>query len=82
MKGVKKEGWISYKVDGLFSFLWQKRYLVLNDSYLAFYKSDKCNEEPVLSVPLTSITNVSRIQLKQNCFEILRATDQKENISP
>ncbi|CAI6718278.1 CMF_HP2_G0043480.mRNA.1.CDS.1 [Saccharomyces cerevisiae] len=32
MKGVKKEGWISYKVDGLFSFLWQKRYLVLNDS--------------------------------------------------
>ncbi|QHS76014.1 putative serine/threonine protein kinase SKM1 [Saccharomyces paradoxus] len=82
MKGVKKEGWISYKVDGIFSFLWQKRYLVLNDSYLAFYKSDKCNEEPVLSVALTSITNVSRIQLKQNCFEILRTTDQKENISP
>ncbi|CAI4036212.1 hypothetical protein SMKI_15G0500 [Saccharomyces mikatae IFO 1815] len=82
MKGIKKGGWISYKVDGIFSFLWQKRYLVLNDSYLSFYKSEKCNEEPVLSVALTSITNVSRIQLKKNCFEILRATDQKDNISP
>ncbi|EJS41829.1 skm1p [Saccharomyces arboricola H-6] len=82
MKGIKKEGWISYKVDGIFSFLWQKRYLVLNDSYLSFYKSDRVGEEAVLSVALTSITNVSRIQMKQNCFEILRATDQKDNVSP
>lgn len=82
MKGIKREGWISYKADGMFSFLWQKRYLVLNDSYLSFYKSNKFSEEPVLSVALTSITNVSRIQLKQNCFEILRLADQKDNVSP
>ncbi|KOG98964.1 putative serine/threonine protein kinase SKM1 [Saccharomyces eubayanus] len=82
MKGIKREGWISYKADGMFSFLWQKRYLVLNDSYLSFYKSNRFSEDPVLSVALTSITNVSRIQLKQNCFEILRLTDQKENVSP
>ncbi|CAI4050795.1 putative serine/threonine protein kinase SKM1 SKDI_15G0460 [Saccharomyces kudriavzevii IFO 1802] len=81
MKGIKKEGWISYKADGMFSFLWQKRYLILNDSYLLFYKNDRLNEEPVLSVALTSISNVSRIQLKQNCFEILRATDQRDNLS-
>lgn len=72
----KRAGWVSYKDDGLLSFLWQKRYLVLNDSYLALYKNDKVSEDPVLQIPLTSIVSVSRNQLKQNCFEIVRSNER------
>lgn len=72
----KRAGWVSYKDDGLLSFLWQKRYLVLNDSYLALYKNDKVSEDPVLQIPITSIVSVSRNQLKQNCFEIVRSSER------
>lgn len=81
MNFKKRTGWISYKDDGLLSFLWQKRFLVLNDSYLALYKNDKVNEDPVLQVPLTSIVSVSRTLLKQNCFEIVRSTDRMSSNS-
>ncbi|KAL6950997.1 hypothetical protein ACO0QE_000283 [Hanseniaspora vineae] len=72
----QKKGWVSYKDDGILSFLWQKRYMVLGESYLLLYKNDSRFEEPVLKIPLTSILNVSRNQLKQNCFEIIRSTDR------
>ncbi|GAV52811.1 hypothetical protein ZYGR_0AI00930 [Zygosaccharomyces rouxii] len=81
MNFKKRTGWISYKDDGLLSFLWQKRFLVLNDSYLALYKNDKVNEDPVLQIPLTSIVSVSRTLLKQNCFEIVRSTDRMSSNS-
>ncbi|GAV47797.1 hypothetical protein ZYGR_0I00930 [Zygosaccharomyces rouxii] len=81
MNFKKRTGWISYKDDGLLSFLWQKRFLVLNDSYLALYKNDKVNEDPVLQIPLTGIVSVSRTLLKQNCFEIVRSTDRMSSNS-
>lgn len=72
----RKVGWVSYKDDGLLSFLWQKRFLVLNDTYIALYKSDKNLDDPSLLIPLTSIFSVSRTQIKQNCFEIVRISDR------
>lgn len=70
----RKSGWISYKDDGILSFIWQKRFLVLSDAYLSLYKTEHTiKETPVLQIPLTSIVSVSRNQLKQNCFEIIRA---------
>ncbi|SCU86828.1 LADA_0E00518g1_1 [Lachancea dasiensis] len=74
----KKSGWIQYKDDGLLSFLWQKRFMVLSDSYLTLYKNEprSVNEDPVLQVPLTTIVSVSRTQLKQNCFEVVRNHDR------
>ncbi|CCF56270.1 hypothetical protein KAFR_0A08360 [Kazachstania africana CBS 2517] len=72
----RKSGWISYKDDGLLSFLWQKRFLVLSDSYLALYKTDKNLEDPALLISLTSIVSVSRTQLKHNCFEIIRSNER------
>lgn len=77
----KRTGWVSYKDDGLLSFLWQKRYMVLNDSYLALYKNDKVADDPVLQIPLTSIVSVSRNQLKQNCFEIVRSNERLSSSS-
>lgn len=81
MNFKKRTGWISYKDDGLLSFIWQKRYLVLSDSYLALYKNDKVSEDPVLQIPLTSIVSVSRTLLKQNCFEIVRTSDRNSSNS-
>ncbi|AAS52480.1 AEL205Wp [Eremothecium gossypii ATCC 10895] len=72
----KKSGWVSYKDDGLLSFLWQKRYMVLNDNYLSLYKGDSGREDAVVQIPLTSIVSVSRNQLKQNCFEVVRSSDR------
>ncbi|SCV05143.1 LANO_0H01002g1_1 [Lachancea nothofagi CBS 11611] len=79
----KKSGWIQYKDDGLLSFLWQKRYMVLSDSYLTLYKNEprSASEDPVLQVPLTTIVSVSRTQLKQNCFEVVRNHDRNAGSS-
>ncbi|KAG0663317.1 Protein kinase [Monosporozyma unispora] len=74
MRG-RKTGNVSYKDDGVFSFLWQKRFLILNDSYLSLYKNERNQDDPMLTIPLTSIVSVSRNQLKQNCFEIVRSGD-------
>lgn len=78
MRG-RKVGTVSYKDDGVFSFLWQKRFLILNDSYLSLYKNEKHQDDPLLTISLTSIVSVSRNQLKQNCFEIVRTTDNYNN---
>ncbi|CCD22768.1 serine/threonine protein kinase CLA4 NDAI_0A06130 [Naumovozyma dairenensis CBS 421] len=76
LKSQRKTGWVSYKDDGILSFLWQKRYLILNDSYLSLYKNDKSTDEPILQISLTNIVAVSRNQIKQNCFEIVRSSDR------
>ena len=75
----RKTGTISYKDDGVFSFLWQKRFLVLNDSYLTLYKNEKSQDDPILNIPLTSVISVSRNQIKQNCFEVVRNTDRNSS---
>ncbi|SSD62069.1 related to Serine/threonine-protein kinase CLA4 [Saccharomycodes ludwigii] len=77
----QKKGWVSYKDDGILSFLWQKRYMVLGDSYLILYKNEAHSkfEDPVLKIPLTSIMSVSRTQLKQNCFEIVRGSENSNS---
>ncbi|CCK72600.1 serine/threonine protein kinase CLA4 KNAG_0K02370 [Huiozyma naganishii CBS 8797] len=72
----RKAGWVSYKENGILSFIWQKRYMVLNDLYLALYKNEKHLDDPLISVPLTSIVSVSRNQMKQNCFEIVRMNER------
>ncbi|CUS22812.1 LAQU0S07e00650g1_1 [Lachancea quebecensis] len=81
--GTRKSGWISYKDDGILSFLWQKRYMVLSDSYLTLYKNEPRagSDDAVLQIPLTTIVSVSRTQLKQNCFEVVRSSDRNSSAS-
>lgn len=49
---------------------------MLHDSYVALYKNDKQNDDAILKIPLTSIISVSRTQLKQYCFELVRCSDR------
>lgn len=54
------------------AFRWLKRYLVLTESSLEFYKSDNHRDEKWLSIPLISVSNLIRNQIKPCCFEIVR----------
>lgn len=71
----RRSGWVSCKEGGILSFLWQKRFMVFTDTSLVMYKNDKSlGDGPVLQIPFLSITNVTRNQVKQYCFEIVRTS--------
>jgi protein-serine/threonine kinase len=67
--GIVKQGYLSVKEDGLMNFLWTKRYVVLRDQSLSFYKSEG-STQPVIVVFLSSISGVSRVETKPYCFEV------------
>ncbi len=78
-KIIRRQGWVQVKDEGLMSFRWPKRYLVLNDSNLIFYKNDS-KDEIWLKISLTSIVNLSRVQLRPFCFELIRNTGVKKSL--
>lgn len=70
-KGILKAGWASVKEDSIKSWIWTKKYLVLMEKMLYVLKNESAANAG-LSIPLREITNVSRIELKEYCFEIVR----------
>ncbi|KAI9221256.1 kinase-like domain-containing protein [Blastocladiella britannica] len=66
---ILKSGYLAVKEDGLMSFMWSKRWVVLREQTLAFYKSETSGQANTL-VFLTSVTGVSRVDVKPYCFEI------------
>ncbi|CDK24129.1 unnamed protein product [Kuraishia capsulata CBS 1993] len=76
----KRQGWVQVKDEGLISFRWPKKYLVLNESTLDFYKNDTYNHDDVwLSMPLFNISSVVKNQMKPNCFEIVLRRQSSSN---
>lgn len=60
----RQSGWVHLKDDGIFtSFRWNKRFMVINDKTLNFYKTETRSGEPDLSFPLNLI---HYINLKTN----------------
>ncbi|QSL66867.1 hypothetical protein MERGE_001254 [Pneumocystis wakefieldiae] len=59
------------KEDSIKSWIWAKKYLVLKEKILYILKNES-STSPGLSIPLREIANVSRIGLKDYCFEIVR----------
>ncbi|KAJ8097270.1 kinase-like domain-containing protein [Lipomyces tetrasporus] len=72
---IIKQGWASIKEDGLRSFIWTKKYLMLRDSSLDIHKNE--TSPPTSSVTLSAVTNVSRVDVKPYCFEIVRTPGGK-----
>lgn len=81
----RKNGWVYVKYDGFFhSFIWNKRFLVVNDKTLNFYKNElyRNADYPELSYPLSQII---MINLKTNygylkgskSFELVPKNDTK-----
>lgn len=67
------QGWVSIKEEGGMRFMWTKKYMVMRDKALHFQKNETSTSSSPAAVPLPSITNVTRVDLKPYCFEILRS---------
>ncbi|KAG5440010.1 hypothetical protein PCK2_000702 [Pneumocystis canis] len=70
VKTVLKVGWASVKEDSIKSWIWTKKYLVLREKALYILKNENATSSGIV-IPLREITNVSRIGLKEYCFEIV-----------
>lgn len=53
-------------------WLWNRKYLVLQDSMLYFHKNETATSGASLQVPLNTVSSISRTNQKPFCFEIIR----------
>ena len=67
--GVVRKGYVSTKEDGIRSWIWSKRWLVLRETTLLFYKNES-TYQPSSVVLLRDVTSIQRTDLKPYCVEI------------
>eukprot|EP00158_Paraphelidium_tribonemae_P005837 Partr_v1_DN27550_c0_g2_i3_m30208 len=67
---VVKRGYAAVREDGLRSFLWPKRWLLLREQTLTFHRNENTYQAMALMF-LREITEVRRVELKPYCFEIV-----------
>ncbi|KAG5357879.1 Serine/threonine-protein kinase CLA4 [Yarrowia sp. B02] len=74
---ILKSGYASVKEDGssFRSLMWTKKFLVLRENALDFQKSETSSVQ--FSIPLYTVSNVTRVDLKPYCFEIVRSSGFK-----
>lgn len=72
---VIKEGYVRCKEDK-FLASWNRRYLILREFRLDFMKDE--NGKLVQSIPLSSVTGVSRSEDVRSAFEVNRVANAKE----
>ena len=68
---IIRRGWASVKEDGIKSWIWTKKYLVLRDSSLSFMKND-VSGTLAFQIPLREVSSVQRADSKHFVFEIVR----------
>ncbi|KAK5097365.1 Protein kinase [Exophiala xenobiotica] len=73
---VIKEGYVRCKEDKFLAG-WNRRYLILREFRLDFMKDE--NGKLVQSIPLSTVTGVSRSEEVRSAFEILRIANAKES---
>ncbi|KAH8929375.1 Pkinase-domain-containing protein [Atractiella rhizophila] len=66
---IVRRGWVSIKEDGLRSWIWSKKWLVLKEQTLYIHKSDTVLQ-PSAIIPLETITAINRNDLKPFCLEV------------
>ena len=66
---VVRKGYVSVKEDGLRSWIWSKKWLVLRESTLLFHKNESTVQATNI-VLLRDVRNISRTDLKPYCIEI------------
>ncbi|WFD00497.1 non-specific serine/threonine protein kinase [Malassezia yamatoensis] len=66
---IARKGTVSVKEDGLRSWIWSKRWLVLRETTLLFYKNENTFQASSI-IMLRDVTNISRTDLKPYCIEI------------
>ncbi|CCG82409.1 Protein kinase STE20p [Taphrina deformans PYCC 5710] len=71
LNAVVKQGWASVKEDGIKSWIWTKKYMILKEGTLNLMKNES-SASISSQIPLREVTNVQRLETKGYCFEILR----------
>lgn len=67
---VVKRGYVSVKEDGLRSWIWSKRWLLLREQTLTFHRNEH-TFQAVSLVFLKDVESVSRNELRPYCFELV-----------
>nr|ACB38299.1 p21-activated protein kinase [Rhodotorula toruloides] len=62
-------GWVSVKEDGLRAWLWSKKWLVLREQSLSFYKNESGGNASTV-IQLAEVSAVSREDLKPFCISV------------
>ncbi|KAK4052278.1 Protein kinase [Microbotryomycetes sp. JL221] len=70
---IVMRGWVTVKEDGLRAWIWSKRWLVLRQDSLSFYKSDTNSSNPSTVINLKDLTSVTREDLKPFCISLVTA---------
>ncbi|RYH20822.1 hypothetical protein EON65_22400 [archaeon] len=65
-KGLLKQGWLKKKRGG---YMWQKRYVVLTEDYIIYYKNQNSLQHPKFAIPLLGCT-INRIGGKDPVLEV------------
>ncbi|KAI9327984.1 kinase-like domain-containing protein [Obelidium mucronatum] len=69
---VVKRGFCAVKEDGLRSFIWSKRWLLLREQTLTFHRNEVCNTYQALAlIFLKEVETVQRTDHKPYCFEVV-----------
>ncbi|PKI85041.1 non-specific serine/threonine protein kinase [Malassezia vespertilionis] len=66
---IVRKGFISVKEDGLRSWIWSKKWVILRDTTLLFHKNESSYQASAI-VLLKDVTDISRTDLKPYCIEI------------
>ncbi|KAI8853897.1 kinase-like domain-containing protein [Chytridium lagenaria] len=66
---VVKRGYASVKEDGIRSFMWSKKWLLLREQTLTIHRNENTYQSLYL-IFLKDVESVQRIELKPYCFEI------------
>ncbi|KAI8057281.1 kinase-like domain-containing protein [Syncephalis plumigaleata] len=67
---IVKKGNVSVKEDGIRSWMWSKRWLVLREPTLTFFRNESTNQASTL-IFLREVNAVSRTDLRPYCFELV-----------
>lgn len=73
----RRSGWVNLKDDGILSFRWTKRFMIINDRTINFYKSESTNESPEILFPLNLIQSINLKDLKGYGIEIVPKNKEK-----
>ena len=66
---IVRSGYVSVKEDGIRSWIWSKKWLVLRETTLLMHKNESAQQASAV-VLLRDVTNVQRTDLKPYCIEL------------
>ncbi|GAA5994354.1 hypothetical protein JCM5350_004296 [Sporobolomyces pararoseus] len=68
---IVRRGWVSVKEDGLRAWIWSKRWLILREQSLSFYKNETNTTTASHIIQLQDLSSVTREDLKPFCISLV-----------